>query len=68
MAKIKVDPEKCKGCNFCVNVCSFKVISPSGKMNKKGLEYVAVVSADNCKGCGLCAMMCPDCCIELTED
>lgn len=68
MARIKVDAEKCKGCLFCVNVCSFKVLAHSGRVNQKGLAYVAVVSADNCKGCGLCAMMCPDCCIELTED
>lgn len=65
MAKIKINAERCKGCMLCAGFCAFGVIGPSGKLNKKGFSYVAVVSPDKCKGCGLCAIMCPECCIEI---
>ncbi|MDD3088677.1 MAG: 4Fe-4S binding protein [Candidatus Omnitrophica bacterium] len=66
--RIKIDPERCKGCLFCITVCNFKVLALSEKVNKRGMAYVEVVDPEKCRGCGLCAIMCPECCIEITEE
>jgi len=61
----KIDAEKCKGCMLCIKVCPQKAIKASGKVNKKGQQYVFMANPEKCTGCGLCFMMCPDSAIEI---
>jgi 2-oxoglutarate ferredoxin oxidoreductase subunit delta len=62
---VKINSEKCKGCMLCIKACPQKAIQPSGKVNKKGQEYVSMAYPERCTGCGLCFIMCPDCAIEI---
>ena len=62
-----IDPEKCKGCYYCIDVCPKKAITNSGKSNQKGYDYVDVDVAA-CNGCGSCYIVCPDCCVMIVED
>jgi len=66
--KIRIDPERCKGCMFCVMVCPKKVLDKDDKVNERGVQCVIVKAPEECIGCGLCAIMCPDCAIEIEKD
>ena len=48
-----VDPEKCTGCETCVEICQTQAIT----MNA---DNVAQIDIDRCIGCGLCEPVCPD--------
>ena len=51
-----VDPDACRGCGQCVDICEFQ--APS--LHELGPEvYVAEINASLCKGCGTCASWCP---------
>lgn len=65
MAKIKINPEKCKGCFLCLEFCPKKLIQESKGLNKKGVKFAEFVDDGSCLGCQMCAVICPDCCIEV---
>jgi len=52
----KVDPERCRGCGRCVDICPFNAIrlvdNPIG-------TYTAEIERHNCVGCGGCVGLCP---------
>ncbi|MCA1990401.1 MAG: 4Fe-4S binding protein [Desulfarculus sp.] len=52
----EVDPERCRGCGRCVEICPFEAVrlqeNPAG-------GYTAVVQRHNCVGCGGCVGRCP---------
>jgi len=48
-----VDPEKCEGCETCVDECPTEAIS----MNDDG---IAEVDADECVECETCVDVCPN--------
>jgi heterodisulfide reductase subunit A-like polyferredoxin len=52
----KVDPERCRGCSRCVDICPFDAIHL--RPNKQG-TYTAEVLRYNCVGCGGCVGRCP---------
>ncbi|MDO8602689.1 MAG: 4Fe-4S binding protein [Candidatus Omnitrophota bacterium] len=65
MPKIKIDPEKCKGCGLCVLYCQKGCIKQSKLLNKKGAYPVEIIEKDGCTGCSFCAIICPDLCITV---
>jgi len=52
----KIDPERCRGCGRCAEICPFNAIKMVG--NEHGF-YTAEVVRYNCVGCGGCVGRCP---------
>ena len=65
MARIKIDREKCKGCELCVINCKKGLIKLSSSFNSFGLRVAEFKGSKECAGCGLCAIVCPDCAITV---
>jgi 2-oxoglutarate ferredoxin oxidoreductase subunit delta len=68
MAKInlKLDVDKCKGCNLCVDVCPKKIlVLDNDRVNSTGYNPIMCTNIDECTGCAMCAIICPDSVIEL---
>ncbi len=57
---IYIDEGLCKSCKICVKVCPKNVFELSGKVNKKGYEYMAAANSAQCISCKLCEKTCPD--------
>lgn len=69
MARIRIDKERCKGCELCVTVCPRKLIRKSEEFNNRGLNFVVFQDeGSQCTGCALCALICPDVAIEVEKD
>ncbi len=51
-----VDPERCRGCGQCAEICLFR--APSLVELEPG-RFAAEVNPSLCKGCGTCASWCP---------
>ncbi|MFH0915663.1 MAG: FAD-dependent oxidoreductase [bacterium] len=52
----RLDPERCRGCGRCVDICPFDAIHL--RRNGRG-TYTAEVLRHNCVGCGGCVGRCP---------
>ena len=65
MAQIKIDRERCKGCELCVHFCSKNCITMEDGFNAKGYRPSCFVRRDECTGCAVCARVCPDVAIEV---
>ncbi len=52
----RIDPERCRWCNMCVEACPYDAIE---KTEMEGRE-VAGVRQSLCKGCGACVPVCPE--------
>ena len=62
---IKVDVEKCKGCNLCVVACPTNVLALAKEVNGKGYNYAFMANPEACTGCANCGLVCPDSVIEV---
>lgn len=62
--KAKSNPEKCKGCYYCIRACPKDAISIMDTPNTKGYNPV-VVDPDKCIACGMCYQVCPDTAFEI---
>ena len=66
-------PDRCKGCNFCIEFCPEDVLAESSNLNAKGYHYPVVAEGkeDACVNCGFCVLICPEFSIyteEITEE
>lgn len=62
---IKIDKERCKGCNLCVIACPKNLLRLSANVNHKGYNYAEQPDYTECNGCTACAICCPDACITV---
>ena len=55
-------PERCKGCNLCVELCPRNVLEPSPQTNSKGYHYPQIREGHegDCVHCEFCTMICPE--------
>lgn len=67
LAKMTVNPARCKGCGLCVQTCPKKIIALEKNLNAKGYHPARVREMEKCIGCGMCALMCPDCAITVEK-
>ena len=65
---IKIDKERCKGCELCIEVCSKSLLSMSSAINSKGAHFPEISSQDDCQGCLQCSIICPDAAIEIEQN
>jgi 2-oxoglutarate ferredoxin oxidoreductase subunit delta len=61
---VRLIPERCKGCGFCIEFCPRHLLSLSRQTNSKGYHYPETADdhdkRSDCIYCGLCALLCPD--------
>jgi NADPH-dependent glutamate synthase beta subunit-like oxidoreductase/NAD-dependent dihydropyrimidine dehydrogenase PreA subunit len=55
--RFHVEPERCRGCGECVEVCPFDAVGLTAREGTR--ESRALVDAFACRGCGLCGGVCP---------
>ncbi len=68
MARIVVDPERCKGCKLCLAACPKNLIIIGKEINSHGYYYATQISPEQCIACKLCAIMCPDSAISVYKE
>ncbi len=64
---VRIELEKCKGCELCIVACPQDVLALSPKINKQGYHY-AVLIKDDCTGCVNCALVCPEAIITVYRE
>lgn len=65
MGKIKIDKERCKGCQLCMVACPKGTIHLSEKFNEKGYHFAIFEDSGECTACTFCGRICPDMAIEV---
>lgn len=65
---VRIDPERCKGCELCVSVCPRKILKLHEGINSRGQNYACVTDQRQCIGCLQCTDICPDTAIEIDEE
>jgi 2-oxoglutarate ferredoxin oxidoreductase subunit delta len=65
---VRIDLERCKGCELCVVVCPKSVLAMSGRLNARGQHFAEVKLPDACTGCLRCALICPDAAVEIDRE
>ena len=66
---ITIDPDRCKGCMLCAEICPKDVyILSKDKTNKKGYKIAEVKHPEKCIKCRKCELICPDFAINVGED
>ena len=65
--RVKIDDERCKGCDLCVAVCPNGSLVMSTALNARGLHFITFAKDSGCSGCLRCTLMCPDVAIGIEE-
>jgi 2-oxoglutarate ferredoxin oxidoreductase subunit delta len=60
---VRIEVERCKGCELCIPACPPGVLKMSEASNKRGAQYPELLPG--CTGCSACLWVCPDFCIEV---
>ena len=63
---VRINRDRCKGCEFCIEFCPRHVLAFSRELNPKGYHYPDVVR-DDCADCKLCTRLCPEYAIFTTR-
>ncbi len=58
--RVILNPEICKACYYCIELCPGDVFEISADINRGGYFPVNVVQEEQCTGCMLCFFICPD--------
>ncbi len=61
LGRVKINLEKCRGCEFCVNACPascLEIVDKKARVNEE-LPY--------CMSCGDCVAICPEDAIEIEQ-
>lgn len=67
--RVKIREARCKGCEFCVEVCPQKCLVMVKALNVRGVRPAGFdESSGECRGCMNCVLICPDMAIEVIED
>ena len=55
-------PERCKGCELCVEFCPQHVLQVSEETNARGYHYPSIASGKEtaCIHCEFCTLICPE--------
>lgn len=67
LEKAKTNPDRCKGCYYCIEACPKDCISIMVYTNKKGYQPIQV-DQDKCIGCAACYFVCPDYVFEIVKE
>ncbi len=65
MSEVKILPQYCKGCAYCVASCPKKVLAIGESINALGYKYAEAADPEKCTACKICATVCPDSAIEI---
>lgn len=59
---VYIIPERCKGCEVCIEYCPKEVLLVSEQTNAKGYHYPNVKPGkeDECVHCEFCTLVCPE--------
>ena len=68
MNRLHLNPNYCKGCLICIDVCPKGALVPSASINAKGYALPEEGDMARCTDCGMCAMVCPDFAIAIESD
>lgn len=60
--QVYIIPERCKGCQLCIEFCPKEVLRISGESNLKGYHYPELIpeKENNCVHCEFCTLICPE--------
>jgi 2-oxoglutarate ferredoxin oxidoreductase subunit delta len=60
--QVYIIPERCKGCEMCVEFCPRDVLENSEGTNAKGYHYPEVIAGKEgeCIHCEFCMVVCPE--------
>lgn len=64
---VHIYPDYCKSCKLCKRACPKNVFELSGKVNKKGYEYIEAARQGDCILCMMCEKICPDFAIHVEK-
>jgi len=55
-------PERCKGCEICIQFCPKNVLEVSQETNTKGYHFPEIVAGreNECVNCQFCTLICPE--------
>lgn len=66
---IRIDENRCKGCELCAAVCPKHVIKVADYFTPRGYRPAHYVDPSGlCSGCLLCATICPDAAITVFRE
>ena len=60
---VRIDIERCKGCELCIPACPPNVLRMSSTRNEIGVLFPELLPG--CTGCSACALVCPDFCFDV---
>ncbi len=63
---VKIDKERCKGCNLCVINCPTECLAlNTSDTNSFGLHYAYLAEPEKCIACQNCSVICPDAAVKV---